>query len=239
MSGADAWSPERYASFREERTQPFRDLLAGCIAIPGKRAVDLGCGTGDLTLHLHEATLAGSTLGVDRSASMLADAPKAEGLSFKTMDLERARPDGAFDLVFSNACLQWLPDHEKLLARVASWLAPGGQLAVQVPANHESPSHTIAAELAAEEFDTRPRIPHVLRPEAYAVILDQLGLREVHVRLQVYLHHLPNREAVFDWVDGTLLNAYRATVPDFEAFRTRYRERLLATLPDRRPYPFA
>ena len=60
-----------------------------------------------------------------------------------------------------------------------------------------------------------------------------------HVRLEVYLHHLPSREAVFEWVDGTLLNAYRTSVSDFDAFRSRYRERLLDELEDLQPYPFA
>jgi trans-aconitate 2-methyltransferase len=234
----DAWDPGRYARFREERTQPFRDLLAGTAPIPGGRAIDLGCGTGDLTAILHERSQAAGTLGVDRSEAMLAKAPSAPGLRFVRADLAEFRPDRPFDLVFSNAALQWLPAHEALFARIRDWVAPGGALAVQVPANHHHPTHALASRIATGEFGAQARTPHVLRPEEYAVLLDDLGFADVRVDLRVYLHHLESRGAVFDWVQGTLLNAFRNHVADFDAFARRYREALLAALPDKRPFPF-
>lgn len=234
MKPGNEWDPERYASFREERTQPFRDLLEGTDAVPGGRVIDLGCGTGDLTQLLHERSRAAETLGVDRSESMLSKAPRVPGLRFEEQDLARYEPERPFDLVFSNAALQWLPDHAALFTRIRNWVAPHGQLAVQMPANHHHRSHTLAAELAG----TQGRKPSVQRPDDYAVLLDDLGFKDVVVRLHIYLHHLESREAVFRWVEGTLLNAYRARVDDFEAFKARYREALMNELPDKRPFPF-
>ena len=164
---------------------------------------------------------------------MLAKAPALPGLTFERADLATWEPEEPFDLVFSNACLQWLPDHPELFARIRDWVAPGGQLAVQLPANHHSISHTLARDLAGD----LARTPSVLRPDEYAVLLDGLGFVDVDVRLQVYLHHLPSREAVYEWVSGTLLNAYRG-LDDFDGFADRYREQLLAALPDKRPFPF-
>ena len=62
-----------------------------------------------------------------------------------------------------------------------------------------------------------------------------------HVRLQVYLHLLPEPGAVVDWVKGTLLTDYRRRLPHgtYENFVARYRELLAAELPDERPYPFS
>jgi len=236
--GGDQWDPQRYARFREERTQPFRDLLDGTAPVEGGRAIDLGCGTGDLTAILHERSGAAETLGVDRSAAMLEKAQDRPGLRFAPADLETFEPERPYDLVFSNAALQWVPEHAALFARIRGWVAPGGELAVQVPANHHHPSHVLAARVASEEFGVDARTPHVLLPDQYAVLLDDLGFAEVRVQLRVYLHHLPDREAVYDWVSGTLLNAYRGRVDDFDRFSARYREELLAALPDKRPFPF-
>ncbi|MGB8930562.1 MAG: methyltransferase domain-containing protein, partial [Anaeromyxobacteraceae bacterium] len=143
----DAWNPELYARFAAERAQPFHDLLALVRAHPGMRVVDLGCGPGELTAHLHRALAARETLGLDSSDAMLARAAAhaGGGLTFAKGDVGAFSGEG-YDLVFSNAALHWVPDHEPLLARLAGALAPGGQLAVQVPANHDHLSHRLARE---------------------------------------------------------------------------------------------
>jgi trans-aconitate 2-methyltransferase len=242
----DAWSPEQYARFRAERRQPFDDLLALVRPSPQMRVVDLGCGSGELTAELHAALGARETTGIDRSPAMLERCREhaAPGLCFTPGDL--AAFDGrGLDLVFSNAALQWVPDHPGVLRRLAAALGPGGQLAVQVPANHDHPSHATARELAAEEpfaaaLGAAERENRVLAPEEYAVLLDALGFAEQHVRLQVYVHHLAARDEVVEWVRGTALTAYQSRLsPElFERFLALYRERLLPRLEDRRPYVY-
>ena len=235
-----AWDPEQYARFERERAEPFHDLLAGVLPLPGGRVVDLGCGTGALTRIVHETTEAASTLGIDSSSTMLARAVPKDGLRFEQVDIGAYEPPRAFDLVFSNAALQWLPDHERLIERLAEWVAPAGQLAIQMPANHHHISHVLAATLAEEQFDCPRRRHSVLPPDEYAVLLDRAGFRQPSVRVQVYLHHLPGPDALVEWVEGTLLNAYRARLPEraFPEFLQRYREELIAALPSERPYRF-
>ncbi|MGI8925534.1 MAG: methyltransferase domain-containing protein [Tepidiformaceae bacterium] len=240
-----AWDPAQYERFRDERTQPFRDLLALVRPIPGGRAVDLGCGTGELTRLLHERVQARATIGIDNSETMLAksEAHAGDGVTFRFGTILRFAPRRPFDLVFSNAALQWVPGHEKLFERLTAGLAEGGQLAVQMPANHDHPSHAVAFALAAEEpFRTAlggyVRDWPVRVPEWYATLLDRLGYREQHVRLQVYGHHLPARDEVVEWVKGTLLTDYQQRMePEmFAEFLEAYRERLLPLLEDTRPY---
>jgi trans-aconitate 2-methyltransferase len=86
---ADGWDPAQYDRFQEERQQPFFDLLALVQPAPGCRAVDLGCGTGELTVALHQHLLAGETIGIDRSASMLEDSDgwAVEGVWFGERDI--------------------------------------------------------------------------------------------------------------------------------------------------------
>jgi trans-aconitate 2-methyltransferase len=241
----DTWDPERYARFAKERSQPFFDLLDLVTPIPGGRAVDLGCGTGELTAELHRRTQAAQTLGIDSSDAMLAKAaPHAGGgVQFEKGDIATFAPDEPFDLVFSNAAYHWVPDHAALLARLTRAVKPGGQLAFQVPDNFDHPSHRAAEEVAAAEpfaqalgGGAHPR--NVLAPEAYAAILDRLGYADQTVRLQVYGHRLDSREGVVTWVEGSLLSEYRRRLPDglYPGFLARYRERLFAALPDERPF---
>jgi len=238
---ADAWSPAQYERFRAEREQPFSDLLDLVQAQPDMRAVDLGCGTGELTLALHRRLDARETLGLDSSAVMLErSAPHAgAGLRFERGDIADFAARDAFDLVFSNAALHWVADHEALLARLTRALRPHGQLAVQVPANFDHPSHATATEVGAE-LGLAPHPTNVLAPERYAAVLHRLGYAEQHVRLQVYAHRLGSRDDVVEWVKGTLLTDYQRRLEPaaFEEFLRRYRDRLLARLDDTRPFLF-
>lgn len=243
----DSWQPETYARFAAERSQPFFDLLDFVAPIPGGRAVDLGCGTGELTAELHRRTGAATTLGIDSSEAMLARAaPHAgSGLRFERGEIAAFAPTEPYDLIFSNAALHWVPDHPALLARLTTAVRPGGQLAFQVPDNFDHPSHRAAELAAAEEpfasaLEGRRHPREVLAPEAYASTLSRLGYSEQTVLLRVYGHRLDSREGVVEWVEGSLLSEYRRGLPAelYARFLIRYRERLFAMIPDERPFFF-
>jgi trans-aconitate 2-methyltransferase len=190
------------------------------------------------------------TLGIDSSAAMLARSTPGPGLRFEERDISAFNATGQVDVVFANASLQWVPHHERLLPRLAAALKPGGQLAVQMPANHDHPSHLVAAAVAgespfAEAFaDDPPPDPvreNVRRPEQYAALLDQMGFGEQHVRLQVYGHRMGATADVVEWVKGTTLTRFRERLaPElYDDFLARYTEALLAELGDHRPYFYA
>jgi trans-aconitate 2-methyltransferase len=244
----DGWAPEQYRRFASERSQPFHDLLGLVERVPVRRAVDLGCGSGELTRVLVERLEPQSTVGIDNSPAMLADAAAHAGtaLRFELGDIGTWTAHGDHDLVFANASLQWVPDHATVLARWAGALTPDGQLAVQVPANGDHPSHVLAAELSREEpyrsaFGGHPppdaAATNVLHPEDYAVLLHDLGFAHQHVRLQVYAHVLGSSAEVVEWVRGTTLTRFAALGPELLAqFVDEYRSRLLAEIGHRSPY---
>jgi trans-aconitate 2-methyltransferase len=242
----DTWNPEQYERFKRERSQPFFDLVALIRREPAPRVVDLGCGTGELTATLHRELGAARTVGIDRSEAMLkrSTAHAGRGLAFELGDIASFRASADWDVVFSNAALHWLPDHQELFARLYEAVAPGGQLAVHMPANQNHATHLTAAELASEA-PFRDALagyaqPSVLAVEEYARLLHRVGFREQHVRIQVYGHLLESREQVVEWVKGSLLTDYQKHLgPElFVEFAARYRERLLARLADERPYFF-
>ena len=251
------WSPAQYRRFADERAQPFHDLL--CLVEPGgiRRAVDLGCGPGELTALAARRLATEEMIGIDNSPAMLAEAAAHAGavpaggvVRFIEDDIARWTADGDRDLVLAAASLQWVPRHAEVLARWTAALAPGGQLAVQVPANASMPSHTVAAEVASlEPFCSAfgpegppvdPVREHVLEPEQYAQLLYQLGFEHQHVRLQVYPHVLPSSRDVVQWVRGTTLTRFQRRLPAelFEHFVAAYESALLAVIGDHAPYFF-
>jgi len=233
-----SWDPNQYERFKDERAQPFRDLAALVEPRPRMRVADLGCGTGELTRELHEQLAAEETIGIDSSETMLLKSQSfgSEVLRFEKGDIESFVADRPFDLIFSNAALHWVPDHEHLFARLVALIAPHGQLAIQMPANHDHPSHRIAAELAPS-FGITPTL-NVLPPERYAALLHQLGFARQHVRLQVYGHVLPSSADVVEWTKGTTLTPFRESLsPErYDEFLAEYTLRVVAALGDARPY---
>ncbi len=240
----DAWNPQRYERFRQERLLPARDLIAMVKPQPAMRVIDLGCGTGEITRELHDHLAAAATVGVDRSRNMLAQAaPRvARGLRFTEADIESFEPDSTVDLVFSNAALQWLDNHAALLARFKGWLAPGGQLAIQVPCADWHATHTVAARLA-EKYGSGLLYrggERVLSAGGYAGLLFSLGFKEQQVFTRVYGHTLGSIEALADFFAGTLLNPYRQALGEkrFADFLRDYTQGLRDELGDSRPVFF-
>jgi trans-aconitate 2-methyltransferase len=229
-----AWSPEHYERFKEERSQPFWDLVALIEHRPRMRIADLGCGTGELTRALHDHLHAEETLGIDSSETMLlkSSAFGHELLRFEKGTIESFVADRPFDLIFSNAALHWVEDHPALFRRLTSFVQRDGQIAVQMPANDDHPSHVTAAEVA-RELGIAPRPAHVLAPEQYAQMLFELGFKRQHVRMQIYGHLLSSSAEVVEWVRGSLLTYYEH---GDDRFLDRYRQRLLSALGDQRPY---
>lgn len=245
MTQTDQWNPTQYNRYRNERMQPFFDLVAQIKPKDGMRAIDLGCGTGELTAMLAERLTDAMVEGIDSSPAMLKQAAPRETdrVRFRLQEIADLDDASAYDLVFSNAALQWVPDNEALVGRILATLPPGGQIAVQVPRNEEHASHRLAAEVASAApyrnlLGGYIRESHVLPLKRYAELLYRHGCREQLCIEKIYGHELPSSDDVVEWVKGTSLGAYlnRLEEPARGAFLAEYRRRLIAEIGDHRPY---
>lgn len=248
----DSWDPKLYGKFKDERSQPFFDLLALVQAVPEAEIVDLGCGPGELTRILSERFSARFTLGLDSSPEMLkkASALSVPGrLEFQAGDIEDWSPAQKYDVIFSNAALHWCLDHPVLLRKFRAALKDGGQLAIQIPVNHDYPTHTVALRMASEKHwiqklggGLQDFAAAILSPSDYASELYHLGFREQNVHVRVYGHVLGERKDVIEWVKGTTLTRFQArlSAEDYRLFLEEYQIRLFAELKDEKPffYPF-
>jgi len=249
----DDWNPDTYARFAELRARPFWDLAERIdTTSPIESMADLGCGPGDLTRALADRLGTASAIGVDSSAAMLsrASGQATDRCRFEGGDIATWTSEQFVDLVIANASLQWVPDHRAVIERWASQLTACGQLAIQVPANADHPSHTCSATVAEREpfrsamGGTPPADPvgaNVLAPEAYAELLHDLGFEDPDVRLVVYPQVMPSSATVVDWTRGTSLTRFFTALPDdlHERFVDAYRSELLVAIGDRAPYFYA
>ncbi len=238
------WDPDRYLAFADERGRPFVDLLARVGADAPRTVVDLGCGPGNLTTLLSARWPDTHVVGLDSSPEMIAKArASGSGIDFDVADLRDWQPPEPVDVLVSNATLQWVPDHLDLLPRLVEQVAPGGWLAFQVPANFDEPSHTIRAELAAEEpyreHTNGTAHPDSHDPETYVAALAALGCT-VDAWETTYLHLLTGEDPVFTWVSGTSARPVLAALPDGlrEEFVAELKRRLRAAYPEH-PYGVA
>jgi len=246
------WDPDQYALFESQRAQPFWDLVALIRTDrPIADLVDLGCGPGVLTAQLCDRLDVDDAVGIDSSPAMLERAAGVgrDRLRFALADIGSWCEPSGYDVVVANASLHWVPDHAATLQRWTASLRPGGQLAVQVPANADQVPYLVAAEVAHEEpflsaldGDPPPDVVavNVRPPEWYARALHDLGFVTQHVRLQVYDHLLPGTDAVVEWLRGTTLTRFFDALPPelHEPFVDRYRAALIDAVGDRRPHFF-
>lgn len=229
------WNPDQYHKFKSERAAPFNDLMDLVNVRESLRVVDLGCGTGELTRRLADALPGSEVVGIDNSPQMLERAQELArpGLSFERTPIEEI--SGEWDLIFSHAALQWVEDHHTLLPRLLSRLAPGGQLAVQMPSNHGHFTHRLITELAGEEplrtaLNGWTRQVPVLVIDDYARILHDHRARDITVFEKVYPHVLESANALADWTSGTALVPYFERLPQemrdhfMETYRSRLRQ---------------
>ncbi|WP_328464858.1 trans-aconitate 2-methyltransferase [Streptomyces sp. NBC_00448] len=221
MPAAPTWDPHQYLRHSTHRTRPFLDLLTRITELPGgdtPRIADIGCGPGNVTARLADRWPGAHITGYDSSADMLDAAREHAGptsgggeLDFRKADAAVWTPDEPFDLIVSNAALQWVPGHAD---RFPSWLehiAPGGVLAFQVPGNFNAPSHALLAELCdtphwrARLAGHGRRYVHILSPADYLERLTELGCTGVDVWESTYVQLLQGEDPVLDWTKGTAL----------------------------------
>lgn len=250
------WDPAQYKKFEEERTRPAKDLAHAAALALGDghgrdasrdvssgtmRGVDLGCGPGNSTAVLADRWPGANIIGVDNSPEMIerarADYPNGEWIVADAAAWTPGyggTPAEKLDLVFSNACIQWIPGHEALIPRLFSFLAEGGVLAVQVPANGDSPLHRAVKEVAA-----RPRWRATMAGAAgsinyrqapyYMDILSKLGAASYEAWETTYYHRLADGQALIEWYRGTGMRPFLQRLGEAErkAFEDEVLERAL------------
>jgi trans-aconitate 2-methyltransferase len=239
------WDPKQYHKFQAERAAPFFDLLALVKVRPNLKVVDLGCGTGELTRQLADALPNSDVTGIDSSSQMLEAARAASSPNLHFQQGDQSQLTGEWDLIFSNAALHWSENHAELIPNLYRRLASGGQIAVQVPSNHNHISHQVYRETASEEpfksiMKGFQRYAPVLSIDDYARLFFESGAEDIIAFEKVYAHILEDSDAVVEWISGTALVPYFERLGEHkDEFVNVLRRKMRAALPETPVfYPF-
>ena len=234
------WDPSQYLKFADHRLRPALDLLARIDVPAPKMVFDLGCGPGNVTALLAERWPNARVAGVDGSAAMLARARADHpGLAWQQADLAAWTPAAPVDVLYSNAALHWLDDHERLFPRLMGFVANGGVLAVQMPRNFREPSHTAMAE----SVDAGPWCAK-LAPALRAFPMPEVGAyydwlappaRTLDIWETVYSQALDGDDPVAEWTKGSSLKPLLDALDEGErhAFFADYAARCRKAYPKR------
>lgn len=223
------WNPNQYLKFAEERAQPCRDLVARIALENVRRVMDLGCGPGNSTATLAQRWPDAELTGLDSSSDMIERARREQPRHrWIAADIAAwaAADDGPFDVVFSNAALQWVDDHACLYPSLFSHVSPGGALAVQIPGNIGALPHRLMREVTASPAWAHAFPPGKVREwhhhemEFYYDVLAPAAPR-LDLWATEYLHILPDAEAIVEWYRGTGLRPF-LEVLDTDAERDRF-----------------
>lgn len=210
------WNPDLYNQFKDIRYRPFFDLAELIQHDPSMKVVDLGCGTGEQTALLSAKFPDARFLGIDSSEEMLEKSKTLENeqLRFKKDSTEEfITRNETWDLIFSNAALQWSDNHQQLFPKLLSMLNSRGQIAIQMPYQPGNILNQLLTEVAAQEpFRTYlggwNRPSSVLTIDEYAHLLFENGMEDLNLSLRVYPIIAETPETFFDFISGSALIPY-------------------------------
>ena len=228
------WEPAQYERFKTYRDRPSLDLL---VQLPPDleptEIWDLGCGPGEQAALLAKRHPQARVRGLDSSAEMLATARRRQAkVEWIEGDISTFAPQTPPDLIFTNAALQWLPDHQTLFPKLVSTVAPGGVFACQVPITFNEPWHIQLRDTAAEGawagkmVGVRDVQPVGSAADYYRSLSP---LAEMDIWTTTYLHVLDGDEPIVEWMKGTGLRPYLQRLDpgaETEAFLDAYRDRV-------------
>jgi trans-aconitate 2-methyltransferase len=233
-----SWNPQQYLKFSQPRLRPAMDLLARIPSAEPALVYDLGCGAGNVTAVLAERWPDARIIGVDSSATMLAQAARSlPRMQWVHQPLAGWQAERAADVIYSNAALHWLPDHRKLFPALVAMLAPGGVLAVQMPRNFSAPSHTLIEATAragpwCSKLEPLLAPAPVAAPQFYYALLAPLAA-SLDIWESEYLQLLSGEDPVKEWTKGTWLMQFleRLDATERVQFEADYALRLRAAYP--------
>lgn len=213
-----SWSPTQYLKFERERTIPCRDLVNRIELDSPSSVVDLGCGPGNSTAVLLERWPNAEVLGLDSSAEMLENARRSPlRATWLQTDITGWQPGRRFQLLFSNAVFQWIPDHRMQVPRLFDMVSEGGALAVQIPSGRGPWVEAVRETANSPAWKSRlPESVLNLGTEELPFYYDLLCSTADRIDLweTEYVHVLPSPESVLEWTRGSALRPLLDRLPD-------------------------
>ena len=233
------WNPALYLKFDKERIQPSIDLVSRIDVSNPHKIIDIGCGPGNSTQILVQRWPDATIVGADNSPAMIKkasnDYPNQKWLLF---DAGKDDIDEKFDIVFSNATIQWIPNHNKLIQRFSGLLNDEGILAVQVPLFFDMALGKSIAEIAEQpKWKAASKgVKELFTIHNASYYYEHLStyFRRIDIWVTDYYHVMESQVAILEMIRSTGLKPYLeriASDTDKKEFETLILNKIIQDYP--------
>lgn len=238
MSKKD-WNPELYLKYGKERLQPCIDLVSRIDIDDPSTIIDLGCGPGNSTQILHKRWSNSKIIGIDKSASMIKkakqDYPNQEWIF---LDAEKDIIAGKYDIIFSNAVIQWIPNHYELFKKLKNNLTDKGVIAIQLPLFFDMPlGESIARISRIKKWSNWTESANDLFTIHNAIEYYDM-LSEIYTSIEIwqsdYIHIMESHKSILELIKGSGLRPYLDRL-ESEEYKKNYEAMVLDDI--KRDYP--
>lgn len=220
------WDAEKYDSTKAPQIDAGKELIAMAKVRDADAILDIGCGTGKLTVELARLASRGFVVGIDTSEEMLKKARavsnQVKNISLIQIPAQSMDFNERFDLAFSNSALQWVKEQQQVMESVYRLLKHGGRIAFQLPADNfckEFFNYTKNAIgiLHYEKFFADWKSPwYFPTDEEYEGNLKAAGFKNINVFYKDYSLVFENTKDILDWWASAGLRPYLSALPEKE-----------------------
>jgi trans-aconitate 2-methyltransferase len=200
---------KKYGQASAHQKEWGQKILDELNLVGNERILDLGCGDGEITFQIAEHVPNGEVIGIDASKGMIDAAleRKKDNLKFIQMDINRLDYDNEFDIIFSNATLHWVKDHENLLKNVYKASKSGGKIRFNFAADGNCSNfyrvikEAIELECYSKYFDKFDWPWFMPKIEEYEEILKAGRFEKYEIWGENADRYFPNIDAMVKWID--------------------------------------
>jgi trans-aconitate methyltransferase len=235
------WDAADYAANSFVQQVWARELIVKLKLRGDENILDVGCGDGKVTAEIACAGPRGSVTGADASPQMIGFAKKTfppgkfPNLKFQICDARKisAKKFGdEFDLVFSNAALHWVDDHEKILRGAASVMKSGARLIISCggKGNAQDVFVALRPEIKLKRwrkfFRKMPTPYFFYAPDNYEKWLPKFGFKINSLKLTP-------KDATYDGANGFATWLRTTWIPYVQRVSENLREEFIAAVTQR------
>jgi trans-aconitate 2-methyltransferase len=207
------WNPELYLKFNKERTQPSIDLVSRIDFDSPAKIIDIGCGPGNSTQVLIARWPNADITGVDNSPAMIEKAKKDYPFqNWQILDAGKDEINAKYDIVFSNATIQWIPNHMQLLKKFHFMLSERGLIAIQVPLFWDMPLGKAIAAIALDNHwnSITKEVTDLFTIHNHSFYYDTLSelFHSIDIWESDYIHILDSHLSILDMIRSTGLKPF-------------------------------
>jgi len=207
------WNPDLYLKYDRERIQPSIDLVSRIECDNALKIIDIGCGPGNSTQILVQRWPDSQITGIDNSPAMIEKARKDyPNQNWVLLDAGAEEIPGTYDIIFSNATIQWIPNHTELFRKFFQSLNENGIIAIQIPLFWDMPLGKSIKKIASESrWNSATRgVTELFTIHNYSYYFDLLSKLSDSINIweTYYMHIMDSHLSILEMIKSTGLKPY-------------------------------